>query len=120
RHAFPHTLKHLPFAFSQLIEIVHEIDQQKFPAQFLGKGWPHAKVKRAASKRKAAVPLVIVDDSLVVELRRVVDESVVGGGGRKQKAAILQESFNQPIVFRRSFPEHGLLWVQVESGCRLR
>jgi hypothetical protein len=49
RNAFPHPGKHLFLAFGEPIEIVHKIDQQKFPGQCLGKRRLHAKFGRGAT-----------------------------------------------------------------------
>ena len=65
------------------------------------------------------MPLVIVDDGLVVKLRRADAETVVGIGRREQKAVILQEGRDQLGIFRRRFPEHRLLRIQVEAARQL-
>src|SRR5437868_665784 len=80
RNALPNSGKHLVLAFGKPIEIVHKIDQQKFSAQCLWKGWPDAEVKRAPAERETAMSLVIVNDSLVVKLCRPDAKPVVSIG----------------------------------------
>jgi hypothetical protein len=73
-----HTFKNFVLGLGKLIQIVDEIDKQKFHRQRLWKTRLHAKGKPAAAQLKLAMTLVIVDNGLVIELRGTDTETVVG------------------------------------------
>src|SRR5258707_487444 len=80
RRALLDTSQHVLLIFRQAIEIVHKIDQQKFPRELAWERVLDPKIKVAAPERERTVPLVIINDSLVIELRRSNAERVVGAG----------------------------------------
>ena len=106
-------------AFRKPVEIVDEINQQKFLAQGLRERRLHAKIEPASAQQEIAMPLVIVDDGLVVKLCRSNTQAVVGIGRDKQEPMILQEGLDQVGILRRSFPENRLLRIKVESARQL-
>src|SRR6185437_2554935 len=119
RRALLHTGKHLILAFGKPIEIVHAIDKQNLVTQSFWKRRFHAKIEGTPTQRKVAVPFMIVDDRLVVKLCRPDPKAVVGVRRSEKKSAILQKSLDQLIVFRRSLPEHRLLWIGIETARQL-
>src|SRR4051794_33689478 len=68
RRAFLHPGKYLVLAFGEPIEIIHQINQEEFASELLGKRWLDAKVKCSPTQREPAVSLVVINDSLVVKL----------------------------------------------------
>src|SRR5882724_6118962 len=44
RRLLLNTLQHFLAALRQLIKIVHEVDEQKFPAELFREGWLHAEI----------------------------------------------------------------------------
>ncbi len=79
------------FGFGKPIDVVDEIDEQKFRGGFGREGWFDAELERAAAEREFAMPLMIVDDGLVVELCRADAEAVVGID-KKLVSAFLRDS----------------------------
>src|ERR1700724_2633221 len=73
-------------ALSQLVEVIHEIDEEEFRAEAARERRLDAKVELAAAQRELAVPLVIIDYGLVVELGRTDTERVVGVGRGQEKS----------------------------------
>ena len=107
------------FAFGKLIQVVHEIDEQKFLGESLRKGRLHAKCKLPPAEQKITVPFVIVHDGLVIELRRANAETVVRIGRSEKKPVVFQKSFDKLVIFCRCFPKHGLLRIGVKTARKL-
>lgn len=106
-------------ALGQTIEIVHQVDQQKFPGEFPWESRLEAKFELAAAKRKIAMTLVIIDDGLVVKLARADAQAVVGAGRSEKKTVIPEKGGDQFFVLRGRFAENRVRREQVQSARKL-
>lgn len=106
-----HPLEHALAVFGKPVEIVDEIDEQKFLAQGTRECGLDAEVERPAAERKSAVPLMIADDCLVVELRRADPELVVCVGRGDEKPSVFEKTFDELVVVSGRFAERCLLRI---------
>jgi hypothetical protein len=110
------TGENLLAALGQLVEVIHEIDQEEFRAEGARERRLDAKVELAAAQRELAVSFVIIDNGLVIELGRADTERVVGVGRGQEKSVVAQERLNELLVLGRGFPEVGVLREQIEPA----
>src|ERR1700682_2601661 len=75
-----HAIEHFALRFRQRIEIVHQIDQQKFPGERFREVRLDPERKLAPAQLKVAMTFMIIDHRLVVELSGGDAEAVIGVG----------------------------------------
>src|ERR1700722_9173606 len=88
---FRHSLKDFILRLGEFIDVVNEIDHQKFGRQRSGKARLHTKRKFAAAQLEVAMTFVVIDDGSIVKLRRADTQTVVGIWRSQKKRVILEE-----------------------------